>query len=151
MNYTSQKLNCKPLIGTFLSIVVALSLSTRAYAAYSMRLIPNFLFDNKTVYVAENISPRSSTLSSVTISYDSLADLVYYCNERGLSTTLAYNTALSVYVGFVSDDALNIKKFRVASLHGLLGSVDGNAIHKTTMQRFGSMPYAHVKRLCGNG
>lgn len=125
MNYTSQKLNCKPLIGTILSIVVALSLSTRAYAAYSMRLIPNFLFDNKTVYVAENISPRSSTLSSVTISYDSLADLVYYCNERGLSTTLAYNTALSVYVGFVSDDALNIKKFRVASLHGLLGSVDG--------------------------
>lgn len=125
MNYTSQKLNCKPLIGTILSIVVALSLSTRAYAAYSMRLIPKFLFDNKTVYVAENISPRSSTLSSVTISYDSLADLVYYCNERGLSTTLAYNTALSVYVGFVSDDALNIKKFRVASLHGLLGSVDG--------------------------
>lgn len=125
MNYTSQKMNCKPLIGTILSIVVALSLSTRAYAVYSMRLIPNFLFDNKTVYVAENISPRSSTLSSVTISYDSLADLVYYCNERGLSTTLAYNTALSVYVGFVSDDALNIKKFRVASLHGLLGSVDG--------------------------
>ena len=125
MNYTSQKLNCKPLIGAILSIVVALSLSTRAYAAYSMRLIPNFLFDNKTVYVAENISPRSSTLSSVTISYDSLADLVYYCNEHGLSTTLAYNTALSVYVGFVSDDALSIKKFRVASLHGLLGSVDG--------------------------
>ena len=125
MNYTSQKLNCKPLIGAILSIVVALSLSTRAYAAYSMRLIPNFLFDDKRVYVAENISPRSSTLSSVTISYDSLADLVYYCNEHGLSTTLAYNTALSVYVGFVSDDALSVKKFRLASLHGLLGSVDG--------------------------
>ena len=125
MNYTLQKLNCKPLIGAILSIVVALSLSTRAYATYSMRLIPNFLFDNKTVYVAENISPRSSSLSSVTISYDSLADLVYYCNEHGLSTTLAYNTALSVYVGFVSDDALNVKKFRVSSLHGLLGSVDG--------------------------
>ena len=125
MNYTSQKLNCKPLIGAILSIVVALSLSTRAYAAYSMRLIPNFLFDNKTVYVAESISPRSSTLSSVTISYDSLADLVYYCNEHGLSTTLAYNSALSVYVGFVSDSALDVKKFRVASLHGLLGSVDG--------------------------
>lgn len=125
MNYTSQKLNCKALIGAILSIVVALSLSTRAYAAYSMRLIPNFLFDDKRVYVAENISPRSSTLSSVTISYDSLADLVYYCNEHGLSTTLAYNSALSVYVGFVSDDALSVKKFRLASLHGLLGSVDG--------------------------
>lgn len=125
MNYTLQKLNCKPLIGAILSIMVALSLSTRAYAAYSMRLIPNFLFDKKSVYVAENISPRSSTLASVTISYDSLADLVYYCNEHGLSTTLAYNSALSVYVGFVSDSALDVKKFRVASLHGLLGSVDG--------------------------
>ena len=125
MNYTLQKLNCKPLIGAILSIIVALSLSTRAYAAYSMRLIPNFLFDKKSVYVAENISPRSSSLASVTISYDSLADLVYYCNEHGLSTTLAYNTALSVYVGFVSDSALDVKKFRVASLHGLLGSVDG--------------------------
>ena len=125
MDYTLQKLNCKPLIGVILSIVVALSLSTRAYAAYSMRLIPNFLFDNKAVYIAENISPRSSTLVSVTISYDSLADLVYYCNEHGLSTTLAYNSALSVYVGFVSDSALDVKKFRVASLHGLLGSVDG--------------------------
>ena len=125
MNYTLQRMNCKPLIGAILSIIVALSLSTRAYAAYSMRLIPNFLFDNKAVYIAENISPRSSGLASVTISYDSLADLVYYCNEHGLSTTLAYNTALSVYVGFVSDSALDVKKFRVASLHGLLGSVDG--------------------------
>lgn len=125
MNYTLRKLNCKALTGAIFSILVALSLSTRAYAAYSMRLIPNFLFDLKAVYVAENISPRASTLTSVTISYDSLADLVYYCNELGLSTTLAYNTALSVYVGFVSDDAIDAKKFDMTSLYGLLGNSDG--------------------------
>lgn len=125
MNYTLRKLNCKALTGAIFSILVALSLSTRAYAAYSMRLIPNFLFDKKAVYVAENISPRASTLTSVTISYDSLADLVYYCNEHGLSTTLAYNTALSVYVGFVSDDAVDAKKFDMTSLYGLLGNSDG--------------------------
>ena len=125
MNYTLRKLNCKALIGAIFSILVALSLSTRAYAAYSMRLIPNFLFDKKAVYVAENISPRASTLTSVTISYDSLADLVYYCNEHGLSTTLAYNTVLSVYVGFVSDDGIDAKKFGMTSLHGLLGNSDG--------------------------
>ena len=125
MNYTLRKLNCKALTGAILSLLVALSLSTRAYAAYSMRLIPNFLFDKKAVYVAENISPRASTLTSVTISYDSLADLGYYCNEHGLSTTLAYNTALSVYVGFVSDDAVDAKKFDMTSLYGLLGNSDG--------------------------
>lgn len=125
MNYTLRKLNCKALTGAIFSILVALSLSTRAYAAYSMRLIPNFLFDLKAVYVAENISPRASTLTSVTISYDSLADLVYYCNENGLSTTIAYNTALSVYVGFVSDDAIDAKKFDMTSLYGLLGNSDG--------------------------
>ena len=125
MNYTLRKLNCKALIGAIFSILVALLLSTRAYAAYSMRLIPNFLFDKKAVYVAENISPRASTLISVTISYDSLADLVFYCNEHGLSTTLAYNTALSVYVGFVNDDAVDAKKFDMTSLDGLLGNSDG--------------------------
>lgn len=125
MNYTLRKLNCKALTGAIFSILVALSLSTRAYAAYSMRLIPNFLFDMKAVYVAENISPRASTLTSVTISYDSLADLVYYCNELGLSTTLAYNTALSVYVGFVNDNAIDVKKFDMTSLYGLLGNSDG--------------------------
>lgn len=125
MNYTLRKLNCKALIGAIFSILVVLLLSTRAYAAYSMRLIPNFLFDKKAVYVAENISPRASTLVSVTISYNSLADLVFYCNEHGLSTTLAYNTALSVYVGFVNDDAVDAKKFDMTSLHGLLGNSDG--------------------------
>lgn len=125
MNYTLRKLNCKALIIAIFSIVFMVLFSTRAYAAYSMRLCPNFLFDNKAVYVAENVSPRASSLTSVTVGYDNLSDLVYYCNEHGLSTTLAYNTALGVYVGYVNDDVVDAKTFGVSSLHGLLGNSAG--------------------------
>lgn len=114
MNYTLRKLNCKALIIAIFSIVFMVLFSTRAYAAYSMRLCPNFLFDNKAVYVAENVSPRASSLTSVTVGYDNLSDLVYYCNEHGLSTTLAYNTALGVYVGYVNDDVVDAKTFGVS-------------------------------------
>ena len=125
MNYTLQKLNCKvPIIAIF-SIVFMVLFSTRAYAAYSMRLCPNFLFDNKAVYVAENVSPRAPSLTSVTVGYDNLSDLVYYCNEHGLSTTLAYNTALGVYVGYVDDDVVDVKTFGISSLYGLLGNSAG--------------------------
>lgn len=125
MNYTLRKLNCKALIIAIFSIVFMVLFSTRAYAAYSMRLCPNFLFDNKRVYVAENVSPRASSLTSVTVGYDNLSDLVYYCNEHGLSTTLAYNTALGVYVGYVNDDVVDAKIFGVSSFHGLLGNSAG--------------------------
>lgn len=125
MNYTLRKPNCKALIIAIFSIVSMVLFSTRAYAAYSMRLCPNFLFDNKAVYVAENVSPRASSLTSVTVGYDNLSDLVYYCNEYGLSTTLAYNTALGVYVGYVNDDVVDVKTFGVSSLHGLLGNSAG--------------------------
>lgn len=125
MNYTLRKLNCKALIIAIFSIVFMVLFSTRAYAAYSMRLCPNFFFDNKAVYVAENVSPRASSLTSVTVGYDNLSDLVYYCNEHGLSTTLAYNTALGVYVGYVNDDVVDAKIFGVSSFHGLLGSSAG--------------------------
>lgn len=125
MNYTLRKLNCKALIIAIFSIVSMVLFSTRAYAAYSMRLCPNFLFDNKVVYVAENVSPRASSLTSVTVGYDNLSDLVYYCNEHGLSTTLAYNTALGVYVGYVNDNVVDAKTFGVSSLHGLLGNSAG--------------------------
>ena len=125
MNYILRKMNCKAFIGAVFAIVLILLCSVRAYAAYTMKKIPNFWFDKKYVFVAENISPRSSDLSSVNISYDSLADLVYYCNEHGLSTSLVYNSAISKYVGFVNDTGLDIKNFGVTSLHGLLGNVDG--------------------------
>lgn len=125
MNYTLRKLNCKAFIIAIFSIVFMVLFSTRAYAAYSMRLCPNFLFDNKAVYVAENVSPRASSLTSVTVGYDNLSDLVYYCNEHGLSTTLAYNTALGVYVGYVNDDVIDVKTFGISSLHGLVGNSAG--------------------------
>lgn len=124
MNYILQKVNCKALIVT---VLVAFSIVTSVVMgyAYTMRKIPNFWFDGKYVYVAENVSPRQSSYTSVLISYDNLADLVYYCNEHGLCATLAYNSQISRYVGYVTDDALDLSKFGVTSLRGLLGNVDG--------------------------
>ena len=124
MNYILQKVNCKALIVTVLVAVSIVTSVVMGYA-YTMRKIPNFWFDGKYVYVAENVSPRQSSYTSVLISYDNLADLVYYCNEHGLCATLAYNSQISRYVGYVTDEALDLSKFGVTSLRGLLGNVDG--------------------------
>lgn len=124
MNYILQKANCKALIVFVLATVLSIASASLAYA-YTMRKIPNFWFDKKFVFVAENVSPREPSYSSVTISYDDLASLVYYCNEHRLSTSLVYNSAIDRYVGYVSDSALDIRKFDVSSLYGLLGNVDG--------------------------
>lgn len=124
MNYILRKVNCKALIVTVLVAVSIVTSVVMGYA-YTMRKIPNFWFDGKYVYVAENVSPRQSSYTSVLISYDNLADLVYYCNEHGLCATLAYNSQISRYVGYVTDDALDLSKFGVTSLRGLLGNVDG--------------------------
>lgn len=107
MDYTLQKVNCKVLFGVAVSLAAAFIFSVQAYA-YEMVLIPNFVLDNNYVYVAKGVSPRTASLSSVSISYDSLADLVYYCNEHGLSTSLVYNSAVDAYVGWVNDSAINI-------------------------------------------
>lgn len=124
MNYILQKANCKALIVFVLATVLSIASASIAFA-YTMRKIPNFWFDKKFVFVAENVSPREPSYSSVTISYDDLASLVYYCNEHRLSTSLVYNSAIDRYVGYVSDSALDIRKFNVSSLYGLLGNVDG--------------------------
>lgn len=124
MNYILQKVNCKALIVFMLATVLSIASASIAFA-YTMRKIPNFWFDNKYVCIAENVSPGESSYSSVTISYDDLASLVYYCNEHRLSTSLVYNRAIDRYVGYVSDSALDIRKFNVSSLYGLLGNVDG--------------------------
>ncbi len=124
MNYILQKVNCKALIVFVLATVLSIASASIAFA-YTMRKIPSFWFDNKFVFVAENVSPREPSYSSVTISYDDLASLVYYCNEHRLSTSLVYNSAIDRYVGYVSDSALDIRKFNVSSLYGLLGNVDG--------------------------
>lgn len=124
MNYILQKANCKALIVFVFATVLSIASASIAFA-YTMRKIPNFWFDKKFVFVAENVSPREPSYSSVTISYDDLASLVYYCNEHRLSTSLVYNSAIDRYVGYVSDSALDIRKFNVSSLYGLLGNVDG--------------------------
>lgn len=124
MNYTLQKVNCKVLFGVAISLAAAFIFSVQAYA-YEMVLIPNFVLDNNYVYVAKGVSPRTASLSSVSISYDSLADLVYYCNEHGLSTSLVYNSAVDAYVGWVNDSAINITGFSYATLNGLLGNNAG--------------------------
>ena len=124
MNYILQKVNCKALIVAVLVVASTIASVVVGYA-YTMRTIPHFWFDGHYVYVAEGISPRETSYSSVTIDYDDLADLVYYCNEHNLSTSLVYNDAIDRYVGYVSDSALNIRQFNFSSLYGLLGNVDG--------------------------
>lgn len=124
MYSTSSKSNCKALICAVFILSLVLLLPVRAYA-YTVRKIPSFWWDGKNVFFAEGVAPRSSSLSSVSVSYDTLADLVYYCNEHGLSTSLFYNTALSVYVGFVNDSAFKLTTVSVESAYGLLCNSDG--------------------------
>lgn len=121
MNYTSQKLNCKALIGLLVAIFVSILSASIAYAdGYEVARIPNFWFDGKYVYIARNVSPRATAYTSVTISYDSLADLVYYCNEHGLSCSLVYNSFLDAYVGWVKSDAFNpFNSDSTSTLYGL--------------------------------
>lgn len=119
MNYILRKVNCKALICVAFCVVLTAS-CFGTVLAYTVRKIPNFWFDQKFVFYAEGISPRSTTLTSVTISYDSLADLVYYCNEHKLSTSLVYNSSLGVYVGWVNDSAFSIPDLAVSSANGLL-------------------------------
>lgn len=121
MNYTSQKLNCKALIGLLVAIFVSILSASIAYAdGYEIARIPNFWFDGKYVYIARNVSPRATAYTSVTISYDSLADLVYYCNEHGLSCSLVYNSFLGAYVGWVKSDAFNpFNSDSTSTLYGL--------------------------------
>ena len=124
MNYILRKVNCKALILFAFVILLTFTSVTAAYA-YTIRRIPSFWFDGKNVFYAEGVSPRQSSYTSVSIGYDNLASLVYYCNENGLSTTLAYNSSLGVYVGWVYDDAFKITSLGVSLASGLLCNSDG--------------------------
>ena len=124
MNYILRKVNCKALILSAFVILLTFTSVTAAYA-YTIRKIPSFWFDGKNVFYAEGVSPRQSSYTSVSIGYDNLASLVYYCNENGLSTTLAYNSSLGVYVGWVYDDAYKITSLGVSLASGLLCNPDG--------------------------
>ena len=124
MNYILRKVNCKALILSAFVILLTFTSVTAAYA-YTIRRIPSFWFDGKNVFYAEGVSARQSSYTSVSIGYDNLASLVYYCNENGLSTTLAYNSSLGVYVGWVYDDAFKITSLGVSLASGLLCNSDG--------------------------
>ena len=124
MNYILRKANCKALILSAFVILLTFTSVTAAYA-YTIRKIPSFWFDGKSVFYAEGVSPRQSSYTSVSVGYDDLASLVYYCNEHGLSTTLAYNSSLGVYVGWVYDDAFKITSLGVSLASGLLCNSDG--------------------------
>ena len=135
MNYILQKVNCKALI-VALFVFVGTLLSIRSAYAYDRVYIytsGTFNLENtfipsltsiKQSYVLD-VSPRSSLSNSVTISYDSLSDLVYYCNEHGLSTSLAYNNSVDRYVAFVSDREFKISALSTVSIVGCLGNSDG--------------------------
>lgn len=70
-------------------------------------------------------SPRETSYTAVTIGYDKLADLVSYCNEHNLSTSLVYNSAIERYVGWVNDTSFKITELGLTSSIGLLCNVDG--------------------------
>lgn len=124
MNYILRKVNCKALIVVLFVFVVAVICPVRAYA-YTVRKIPSFWFDQKYVFFAEGVSPRETSYTAVTIGYDKLADLVSYCNEHNLSTSLVYNSAIERYVGWVNDTSFKITELGLTSSIGLLCNVDG--------------------------
>lgn len=135
MNYILQKVNCKALIVALL-VFVGVTASVRAAFAYDRVYIytsGTFNLENTFIPSLTNIkhsyvldvSPRSSLSQSVTIDYDDLADLVYYCNEHGLSTSLVYNNSVSRYVAYVSDNEFKISALRTVSIYGCLGNSDG--------------------------
>lgn len=135
MNYILQKVNCKALIVALL-VFVGVMVSVQAVFAYNRVYIytsGTFNLENTFIPSLTNIkhsyvldvSPRSSLSQSVIIDYDDLADLVYYCNEHGLSTSLVYNNSVSRYVAYVSDNEFKISALRTVSIYGCLGNSDG--------------------------
>lgn len=135
MNYILQKANCKALIVALFVFVGALLSIRSAYAYDRVYIYTSGTFNLENTFIPSltsikqsyvlDVSPRSSLSNSVTISYDSLSDLVYYCNEHGLSTSLAYNNSVDRYVAFVSDREFKISALSTVSIVGCLGNSDG--------------------------
>ena len=135
MNYILQKTNCKALIiSLFIFLGVLISVRS-AYAYDRVHIYTSGTFNLENTFIPSltsikqsyilDVSPRSSLTDSVAISYDSLSDLVYYCNEHGLSTTLVYNNFVERYVAFVSDKEFKLSALDVVSISGCLGNSDG--------------------------
>ena len=135
MNYILQKVNCKALIIALFVFMGALLSIRSAYAYDRVYIYTSGTFNLENTFIPSltsikqsyvlDVSPRSSLSNSVTISYDSLSDLVYYCNEHGLSTSLVYNNSVDRYVAYVSDREFKISALSTVSIVGCLGNSDG--------------------------
>ncbi len=135
MNYILQKVNCKALIIALFVFMGALLSVRSAYAYDRVYIYTSGTFNLENTFIPSltsikqsyvlDVSPRSSLSNSVTISYDSLSDLVYYCNEHGLSTSLVYNNSVDRYVAYVSDREFKISALSTVSIVGCLGNSDG--------------------------
>ena len=124
MNYILQKLNCKALIIFILAAFTTIACLSCAYA-YTVRRFPSFIVDGNACCVAEGVSPRATSYSSVTVSYDDLANMVFYFNSHGIDTTLTYNSAIKKVVGYVHGEGFSIPDLEIISLSGLLCSPTG--------------------------
>ena len=124
MNYILQKLNCKALIIFILAAFTTIAYLSCAYA-YTVRRFPSFIVDGNACCVAEGVSPRATSYSSVTVSYDDLANMVFYFNSHGIDTTLTYNSAIKKVVGYVHGEGFSIPDLEITSLSGLLCSPTG--------------------------
>lgn len=124
MNYILQKLNCKALIIFILAAFTTIACLSCAYA-YTVRRFPSFIVDGNACCVAEGVSPRATSYSSVTVSYDDLANMVFYFNSHGIDTTLTYNSAIKKVVGYVHGEGFSIPDLEITSLSGLLCSPTG--------------------------
>ena len=124
MNYILQKLNCKALIIFILAAFTTIAYLSCAYA-YTVRRFPSFIVDGNACCVAEGVSPRATSDSSVTVSYDDLANMVFYFNSHGIDTTLTYNSAIKKVVGYVHGEGFSIPDLEITSLSGLLCSPTG--------------------------
>ena len=124
MNYILQKLNCKALIIFILAAFTTIACLSCA-CAYTVRRFPSFIVDGNACCVAEGVSPRATSYSSVTVSYDDLANMVFYFNSHGIDTTLTYNSAIKKVVGYVHGEGFSIPDLEITSLSGLLCSPTG--------------------------
>ena len=124
MNYILQKLNCKALIIFILAAFTTIACLSCAYA-YTVLRFPSFIVDGNACCVAEGVSPRATSYSSVTVSYDDLANMVFYFNSHGIDTTLTYNSAIKKVVGYVHGEGFSIPDLEITSLSGLLCSPTG--------------------------
>ena len=142
MYYKPNIVKCKALIVCTLSVAIMFVSMVYTYAYDRVYVYTSASFgmetslfsgtvlaslkDVKRTYVLD-VSPRNPSYSKfVVIDYTSLSDLVYYCNEHGLNTTLAYNNAIGKYLAFVQDYEFSIGSFSNINVVGCLGNSDGS-------------------------